>query len=89
MKNKLLSTNYATKQPISQLHCVQWCSKDRQQGKCKIAGYHKSSKTCKLSMDFQHTLLNVADETTGVFFMGEGDTLIITLSEMRKQIAAV
>jgi len=73
VKNKLLSTIYATKQPMSQLYCVEWCSRERQSGKCTIAGYNKSSKTCKLSMDYQHNLLDVADETTGVFLMEEGD----------------
>jgi len=76
LNNKLLATSYATKQPISQLHCVQWCSRDRHSGKCRIAGYHKSSKMCQLSMDFQFYLLNVADETTGIFLMEEGDTYI-------------
>ena len=74
LKNKLLSTSYMTKHPISQLHCVEWCSRERTMGKCKIAGYHKSSKTCKLSMDYPHTLLNVVDEKTGVFLMEEGES---------------
>jgi len=74
VKNKVISTSYATKQHISKLHCVEWCSRDRQVGKCKTAGYNKYSKTCSLSMDFQHTLLDVADETNGVFLMKEGNT---------------
>jgi len=77
VKNKVLSTSYATKQHISKLHCVEWCSRDRQVGKCKTAGYNKYSKTCSLSMDYQHTLLDVADETNGVFLMEEGNTLSI------------
>ena len=74
VKNKLLSTSYATKQPISKLQCVEWCSRDNQNGKCKTAGYTKSSKTCKLSMDYERDLLNVTDESTGVFLVEkEGD----------------
>jgi len=72
VKNKFLSTIYATRQSISQLQCVQWCSTERKSGKCKIAGYNKYSKACSLSMDYQHNLLDVADETTGVFLMEEG-----------------
>jgi len=72
VKNKLLSTIYATRQSISQLQCVQWCSTERKSGKCRIAGYNKLSKACMLSMDYQYNLLNEADETTGVFFMEQG-----------------
>jgi len=73
VKNTLLSTIYATRQSISQLHCVQWCSTERKSGKCKIAGYNKHAKACSLSMDYQHNLLDVADETKGVFLMEEGN----------------
>ena len=68
VKNKLLSTSYATKLHISKLNCVQWCSRDRQMGKCKIAGY---SKTCCLSMDNPEDALQVDDEMAGVFFIGK------------------
>jgi len=74
VKNKVLSSSYATKQPISKLNCVQWCSRDRQVGKCKTAGYNKYSKECKLSMDNQEDLMDVADEMTGVFVLN-GDNL--------------
>ena len=75
LKNKVLASSYASKQPISQLHCVEWCYRERQMGKWRIAGYHKSAKTCKLSMDYPYTLLNVADEKTGVFLVDEGNIL--------------
>jgi len=84
LKNKVLASSYATKQPISQLHCVEWCSRERQVGKCRIAGYHKSSKTCTLSMDYPYTLLNVADEASGVFLIEEGDILFSSPSTMFK-----
>ena len=74
VKNKVISTSYATKQPISKLHCVEWCSRERHAGKCKIAGYNKYARACSLSMDYQHNLLDVADETNGVFLMEEGYT---------------
>ena len=77
VKNKVLSTSYATKQHISKLNCVQWCSRDRQMGKCKIAGYNKYSKMCSLSMDNPEDALDVADEMTGIFVIEqqEGDTV--------------
>jgi len=71
VKNKLLSTSYATKLHISKLNCVQWCSRDRQMGKCKIAGYNKYSKTCSLSMANTEDALQVDDEMAGVFFIGK------------------
>ena len=67
--NKVLSTSYANKQQISKLNCVQWCSRDRQMGKCKTAGYNKYSKSCSLSMDNPEDALDVADEMAGVFVM--------------------
>ena len=75
VKSKVLSTSYATKQHISKLNCVQWCSRDRQVGKCKTAGYNKYSKECKLSMDHPDDLMDVADEMSGVFVL-DGDNLL-------------
>jgi len=71
MKNKVLSTSYATKEHISKLNCVQWCSKDRKIGKCKIAGYNKYAKSCSLSMDNPEDLMDTADESSGVFYIGK------------------
>jgi len=71
VKNKVLSSSYATKQHISKLNCVQWCSRDRQVGKCKTAGYNKYSKSCSLSMDNLEDVLDIDDEMTGVFFIGK------------------
>ena len=84
LRNKVIASSYATKQPISQLHCIEWCSRERQVGKCRIAGYHKSSKTCKLSMDYPYTLLNVADEASGVFLIETGEILLSSPSKMFK-----
>ena len=81
VKNKFPSTSYATKHPISSLHCVKWCSKDRQSGKCKIAGYNKASKTCELSMNYPQQLMDAADEMTGVFFVDEGEFILLLNSE--------
>jgi len=67
VKNKILSTSYATKQPISQLNCVRWCVSDGNKGKCKIAGYNLSGNSCSLSMDNQEDMMEVADEMSGVF----------------------
>jgi len=77
VKKKVLSTSYATKHHISKLNCVQWCFRDRQMGKCQIAGYNKYAKTCSLSMDNPENLLDVADEITGVYVMEQaaGDTV--------------
>jgi len=86
LKNKVLASSYATKQPISQLHCVEWCSRERQVGKCRIAGYHRSAKMCQLSMDYPYTLLNVANEMTGVFLIEEGDILYSSSSILLKSL---
>jgi len=67
VKNEILSTSYATNQPISQLNCVRWCFSDGNKGKCKIAGYKLSDKSCSLSMDNPEDLMEVADELSGVF----------------------
>jgi len=67
VKNKILSTSYATKQPISQLSCVRWCFSDGNKGKCKTAGYNVSESSCSLSMDTTEDLMDVADEMYGVF----------------------
>ena len=71
--NKVLSTSYATKQHISKLKCVEWCSRDRKMGKCKMAGYNKYSKSCSLSMDNPEDALDVTDEMTGVFVIGDAE----------------
>jgi len=84
VKNKFLATSYATKQPISQLHCVQWCSRDRQMGKCKIAGYNKYAKACRLSMDNAQNVMDVSDEMSGVYVlepMDQGCTVHIVKSD--------
>jgi len=77
VKNKVLVTSYATKQHISKLNCVQWCSRERQLGKCKIAGYNKYAKACNLSMDNPDDALDVDDEMTGILVIEqvEGDTV--------------
>jgi len=69
--NKLLSTSYDTRQPISGINCVQWCFEERQTGKCKTAGYNRYAKSCSLSMDNPNDLLDVVDAMTGVFFIGD------------------
>jgi len=67
VKNKGLSTSYATRQPISQLNCVRWCFSGGNKGKCRTAGYNVSGNSCSLSMDNQENLTDVADEMFGVF----------------------
>jgi len=67
VRNKVLFTSYATKLNISELNCARWCARDKQVGKCKMAGYNKHSKSCSLSMDNPEDALDVADERTGVF----------------------
>ena len=71
--NKVLSTSYATKQHISKLNCVQWCSRERKIGKCKIAGYNKHAKECSLSMDNIEDTLDIANEMTGIYVIGEAE----------------
>jgi len=65
VRNKVLSTSYATKLNISELNCARWCARDKQVGKCEITGYNKISRTCSPSMDNPADALDVADERTG------------------------
>ena len=39
--------------------------------KCKIAGYNKYAKSCSLSMDNPDDLIDAANETSGVFYIGK------------------
>jgi len=47
---------------------VEKCNKERQNGRCTLAGYNKATKTCYLSVDDPLDALDTDDEMTGVFY---------------------
>jgi len=67
-EKKSVATSYTTLQKISKIKCVEKCNKDRQNGRCTLAGYNKATKTCYLSDDDPQAALDTDDEMTGVFF---------------------
>ena len=76
VKKKVLHTTYATKETNSELNCARWCLKDKQLGKCKMAGYNKYSKSCSLSMDNPADALDVNDEMSGIYSMEQEEGII-------------
>ena len=48
--------------------CVEKCNKERQNGRCPLAGYNKATQTCYLSNDDPLDALDTDDKMTGVFF---------------------
>lgn len=66
-EKKSVATSYTTLQKISKIKCVERCNKDRQNGRCTLAGYNKSTKTCYLSDDDPLDALDTDDEMSGVF----------------------
>jgi len=66
-EKKSVATSHTTLQKISKIQCVEKCNKERQNGKCSMAGYNKATKTCYLSNDDQQNAQDTDDEMTGVF----------------------
>jgi len=61
---------------------VERCNKERQNGRCTLAGYNKATKTCYLSVDDPHNALDTPDEMAGVFFYEpdpNGKSVLLTL----------
>ena len=67
-EGKKLSTSHTTLQKISKIKCVERCSKEKQTGGCTLAGYNKATRTCYLSVDGPHDVLDTTDDMFGVFF---------------------
>ena len=67
-EKKTVATSHTTLQKISKIKCVENCNKERQKGKCTLAGYDKYTKTCYLSVDDPQDVLDTTDDMIGVFF---------------------
>ena len=67
-EKKSVATSHTNLQKISKIKCVEKCNKERQNGRCTLAGYDKRTKTCYLSDDDPMNVLDTDDEMTGVFF---------------------
>ena len=67
-KGKQVATSYMTLQSYSDIQCVRACFGEKRLGRCSVAGYHSSTKTCYLSNNHPHNVLNTADDEFGVFF---------------------
>jgi len=67
VKGKTVATSYQIKEGVSKLQCAEMCHKERMQGRCRIAGYNKGTRVCRLSMDCLYNVLDIADDSTGVF----------------------
>jgi len=52
-------------QKISKIKCVETCNKERQKGRCTLAGYDKRTETCYLSDDDPQNVFDTDDEMTG------------------------
>jgi len=65
---KGVTTSHTTLHDISDIQCARKCNKERQNGRCTLAGYDKQTKTCYLSDDDPLNVTDIDDEMTGVFF---------------------
>jgi len=81
-EKKSVGTNHTTLHSISDIQCVRKCNKERQNGRCTLAGYDKRTKTCYLSDDDPQNVVDTEDEMTGVFYGPDvnGRGMIIFLS---------
>ena len=65
---KSVATSHTTLQKVSKIKCVERCNKEKQNGRCTLAGYNKATKTCYISLDDPQDVLDTTDEMSGVFF---------------------
>jgi len=70
VQGKVVATSHRTIQPLSKIRCVEKCLEEGRNGMCRVAGYNKGTKACNLSVDSQNDVVDIADEMSGVFFMG-------------------
>ena len=80
-KGKTVATSHTVLQPVSKSHCVERCHQEEKQGSCTIAGYNKNTRACYLSVDSQHDVVDVADESLGVFFL-KGNTVYMIFRDL-------
>jgi len=76
-KGKTVATSYLTIERISKVQCADKCYKEGKQGRCRIAGYNKNTKVCRLSIDSQCDVLDIADDHNGVFIYQQ-ESLVTT-----------
>jgi len=67
-EKKCVATSHTTLQKISKIKCVEKCNKEKQKGRCTLAGYNKATQTCYLSVDDPQDVLDTTDTMSGVFF---------------------
>ena len=67
-EKKSVATNHTTLHDISDIQCARQCNKERQIGRCTLAGYDRRTKTCYLSDDVQQNVMDTNDELVGVFY---------------------
>jgi len=77
---KSVASSHTTLENISKIKCVERCNKERQRGRCTLAGYNAITRTCYLSVDDPQDVLDTTDEKTGVFFYEPEQTGIYLLS---------
>jgi len=68
-EKKSVATSHTTLRNISKIKCVEMCNKERQNGRCTLAGYDKRTKTCYLSDDDPMNVLDNDDEMIGIFYL--------------------
>jgi len=79
-EKKSVATPYTTLHNISDIKCVRKCNKERQNGRCTLAGYNKATHSCFLSDDDTQAVIDTDDEMTGVFFFQLNMNGIINIS---------
>ena len=72
MARKTVPTSYLTLERYSKIRCAERCYADGKQGKCKIAAFNKSTKTCRLSMGSQPDVMDISDDSSGVYILPQG-----------------
>jgi len=65
--NKSVNTTHTTLHDISDIQCARKCNKEKQNGRCTLAGYNKRTKTCYLSNDEPLNVFDIDDAMIGVF----------------------
>jgi len=69
---KAVATSHTTIQPYSKIQCVKKCYEEGKKDRCNVAGYNKETKSCHLSVDMRHEVLDVADAGAGVYIFPKG-----------------
>ena len=67
IEKKSVNTTHTSLHDISDIQCVRKCNKEKQNGRCTLAGYDKRTKTCYLSVDDPLSVFDTNDEMIGVF----------------------